>query len=77
MMLTGLQIWDLFYDQHLFYGQDPDGKGYFTRAHLAELIGTLGPPPTDLLNRGKRSREFFDETVMEWHIHIQERLLMC
>lgn len=65
MMLMSLQIWDLFYDHHLFYGQDPDGKGYSTRAHLAELIGTLGAPPTDLLKRGKRSQEFFDENGMQ------------
>jgi serine/threonine-protein kinase SRPK3 len=43
----------------MFYGNDPDGKGYSTRAHLAEVVGTLGPPPLDLLKRGKRSQEFF------------------
>lgn len=45
----------------MFYGNDPDGKGYSTRAHLAEVIGMLGPPPTDLLRRGIRSHEFFTE----------------
>src|SRR5271170_1079831 len=45
----------------MFYGNDPDGKGYSTRAHLAEVVGTLGPPPLDLLQRGKRSQEFFTE----------------
>lgn len=55
------QIWDLFKGKHMFYGNDPDGKGYSTRAHLAEVIGMLGPPPVDLLERGKRSREFFTE----------------
>ena len=45
----------------MFYGNDPDGKGYSTRAHLAEVVGTLGPPPLDLLKRGKRSQEFFTE----------------
>ncbi|EHK96083.1 putative Serine/threonine-protein kinase spk-1 [Glarea lozoyensis 74030] len=42
-------------------GQDPDGSGYKTRAHLAEVIGFLGPPPLDLLKRGLRSREWFHE----------------
>jgi hypothetical protein len=45
----------------MFYGEDPDGKGYATRAHLAEVIGMLGPPPLDLLRRGPRSSEFFAE----------------
>lgn len=48
----------------MFYGNDPDGKGYSTRAHLAEVIGMLGPLPTDLLNRGMRSKEFFREDGM-------------
>ena len=56
-----MQIWDLFEGRTLFSGQDPDGKGYSTRAHLAEMIGLLGPPPADLIKRGKRSPEFFDD----------------
>ena len=59
-MLT-LQIWDLFEGRTLFSGQDPDGKGYSTRAHLAEMIGLLGQPPADFIKRGKRSPEFFDD----------------
>jgi hypothetical protein len=55
------QIWDLFEDRHLFYGNDPDGRGYTTRAHLAEMIGILGPHPKDLINQGARSHEFFTE----------------
>ncbi|KAG8156431.1 hypothetical protein KVR01_013665 [Diaporthe batatas] len=57
----GCMIWDLFEGRHLFYGQDPDGKGYSTRAHLAEVIALLGPPPLDLVKRGVRSDEFFTE----------------
>ena len=45
----------------MFEGQDPDGVGYTTRAHLAEVIGFLGQPPLDLLNRGLRSSEWFEE----------------
>jgi len=62
-----MQIWDLFEDKHLFYGNDPDGSGYKTRAHLAEVVGLLGPPPLDLLKRGSRSKEFFDEEGTRMH----------
>ncbi|KAK3706203.1 hypothetical protein LTR37_012904 [Vermiconidia calcicola] len=58
---VGVMIWDLFEDKHMFYGEDPDGKGYSTRAHLADIISLLGPPPHDLLERGRRVKEFFDE----------------
>jgi len=58
---VGAMVWDLFEGKHMFQGNDPDGKGYFTRAHLAEVIGMLGPPPLDLLKEGTRSSEFFDE----------------
>ncbi|RMZ72434.1 kinase domain-containing [Pyrenophora seminiperda CCB06] len=57
---VGAMIWDLYEDKHLFYGIDPTKKTYMTRAHLAELVAMLGPPPVDLLERGKRSKEFFD-----------------
>lgn len=56
---VGCMIWDLFEGRHLFYGEDPDGKGYSTRAHLAELMALLGPSPLDLIKRGARSDEFF------------------
>lgn len=58
---VGCMIWDLFEGRHLFYGEDPDGKGYSPRAHLAELMALLGPPPLDLIKRGARSGEFFTE----------------
>jgi len=61
LTITPCQIWDLFEGKHLFQGGDPDGKGYSTRAHLAEAIGMLGRPPLDLLRRGIRSSEFFTE----------------
>lgn len=55
------QIWDLFEDKHLFYGKDPMEDKYLTRAHLAEMIALMGPPPPELLKQGKRTAEFFDE----------------
>ncbi|KAG7152481.1 Serine/threonine-protein kinase SRPK like [Verticillium longisporum] len=62
---VGVMIWDLFEGTHLFQGNDPKENRYLTRAHLAELVALLGPPPTDLLRRGKRSSEFFAEDG-EW-----------
>lgn len=59
LLIAFPQIWDLFEGKHLFYGDDPDGKGYSTRAHLAELVGMLGPPPPDLIQRGIRGADFF------------------
>lgn len=53
--------WDLFEGKHTFHGNDHGGKGYSTRAQLAEVIGVLGPPPPDLLRKGGRTSELFDE----------------
>ncbi|KAK5937467.1 hypothetical protein PMZ80_010085 [Knufia obscura] len=58
---VGAMIWDLFEGKGMFFGDDPEFKVYSTRAHLAEIIGMLGPPPLDLLKRGRRVDEFFDE----------------
>ncbi|TGO33322.1 hypothetical protein BHYA_0252g00030 [Botrytis hyacinthi] len=58
---VGAMIWDLFEVIHMFHGEDSDGKGYSTRAHLVEVIGMLGPPPLDFLERGIRTPEFFDK----------------
>ncbi|KJZ70226.1 hypothetical protein HIM_10374 [Hirsutella minnesotensis 3608] len=58
---VGVMIWDIFQGRHLFYGQDAIKKTYTTRAHLAEVVAVLGPPPLDFLQRGIRSREFFSE----------------
>ncbi|KAF8179875.1 CMGC protein kinase [Pholiota molesta] len=47
--------------KYMFYGQDPKEKRYTTRAHLAEMIAMMGPPPPDFLKLGKRTAEFFTE----------------
>ncbi|EQL02916.1 CMGC protein kinase [Ophiocordyceps sinensis CO18] len=66
---VGVMIWDLFEGRHLFQGSDPDGRPYTTRAHLAEVIGMLGPPPLDFVQREIRSKEFFTEHG-EWKVDI-------
>ncbi|KAJ5352047.1 hypothetical protein N7452_001021 [Penicillium brevicompactum] len=57
----GVMIWFLLEGQLLFTGLHPTLDRYITRAHLAEIIGLLGPPPHDLIQKGARSSEFFDE----------------
>ncbi|KAH6658073.1 kinase-like domain-containing protein [Truncatella angustata] len=49
---VGAMIWELW-------------QGYSTRAHLADVIGLLGPPPVDVFQSGLRSREFFTERKAE------------
>lgn len=60
MLNYSLQAWDFSQGHCLFDGEDPCVPRYSTRAHLAGIIGLLGPPPEDLLRRGRRSLEFFE-----------------
>jgi serine/threonine protein kinase len=55
------QSWNIYEDKYLFHGIDPIKKRYLTKAHLAELVAVLGPPPLYMLKRGSRSKEFFDD----------------
>lgn len=43
----------------MFTGQDPLENKYRGRAHLAEMIALLGPPPPSLLARAKLRDKFF------------------
>ncbi|EPE29213.1 Protein kinase-like (PK-like) [Glarea lozoyensis ATCC 20868] len=58
---VGVLIWDLFEGKHLFCNLNEENGvlDYSTGTHLAEIIGALGPPPLDLLERGIRSDEWF------------------
>ncbi|OAA43706.1 serine threonine protein kinase, CMGC group [Metarhizium rileyi] len=58
---TGAMIWDIFEGGHLFTGHDPEHDAYRSRAHIAEMIALLGPPPQELLARGNLSRKFFSD----------------
>ncbi|KAF9494712.1 hypothetical protein BDN71DRAFT_1507390 [Pleurotus eryngii] len=40
-------IWDIFEGGDLFCGTDPEQNAYRNRAHLAEIIAPLGPPPSE------------------------------
>ncbi|PLB53826.1 kinase-like protein [Aspergillus steynii IBT 23096] len=58
---AGCMIWDVFEGESLFTGQDPELHKYRSRAHIAEIMRVLGPPPRSLLERGKSSHRFFSE----------------
>ncbi|KAI1203127.1 kinase domain protein [Nemania serpens] len=58
---VGCMIWDIYEGRQLFRGIDPEHHAYRRRAHLAEIIALLGPPPTDLLARGNLTSKFFSQ----------------
>lgn len=60
----------------MFYGNDPDGSGYKTRAHLAKVVALLGPPPLELLKQGSRSHEFFSDDGQYRFISCLSRILI-
>ncbi|KAF5660167.1 CMGC SRPK kinase [Fusarium heterosporum] len=73
-----IDIWnggcmDLFQGRGLFTGQDPELQTYRSRAHPAEIIALLGPPPQSLLQSGKDSHRFFTEIGFRNDIPIPER----
>jgi hypothetical protein len=55
----GAQIWDLLEGKPLCRGFDPRRNKYTSRAHHAQLIGLLGPPPKQLLDRGEHAHRYF------------------
>ncbi|KAH7317634.1 serine threonine protein kinase, CMGC group [Rhexocercosporidium sp. MPI-PUGE-AT-0058] len=59
---TGCMIWDIFQGGHLFTGHDPEHHSYRSRAHLAEMIALIGPPPQTLVHSGRSSPKFFTDT---------------
>ncbi|KAF6819624.1 serine/threonine-protein kinase SRPK3 [Colletotrichum plurivorum] len=56
---VGCMIWHLFQGVSLF--SDPGYEAYRSKAHLAEIIALLGPPPRLLIQLGGRSHEFFTD----------------
>ncbi|EZF23002.1 CMGC/SRPK protein kinase [Trichophyton rubrum D6] len=56
---AGCMIWDIFEGESLFTGHDPEFQTYRGRAHLAEMIRLLGPPPHSLLAQGNLRNTFF------------------
>ncbi|KAJ6017279.1 hypothetical protein N7451_000658 [Penicillium sp. IBT 35674x] len=60
---VGCVTWNPFEGESLFGGQDPEFQTYRSRAHLAEMIRLLGPPPTSLLARGNLTQKSFQMKV--------------
>ncbi|OAG39067.1 hypothetical protein AYO21_06787 [Fonsecaea monophora] len=53
-------IWDLFEDRHLFHALDENGESSATH-HVAEMVGYLGFPPLEYLQRSEVTQKVFDE----------------
>ncbi|KAL9004338.1 MAG: hypothetical protein Q9188_002851 [Gyalolechia gomerana] len=70
------EIWDLFEGKHMFNGRDPKQRRYMTRAHLADMMALMGPPPSELLKAGKRTAEFFGKDG-EWQAEIPVPARTC
>lgn len=51
----------MFEGRRLFCGDESILHTYQRRAHIAEMISLLGPPPPDLLSRARQRSEFFSE----------------
>ncbi|KAK0629587.1 kinase-like domain-containing protein [Bombardia bombarda] len=45
----------------LFNGKDPEHQAYRGRAHIGSMITLLGPPPAELVARGRLSHKLFSE----------------
>ncbi|TDL19982.1 CMGC/SRPK protein kinase [Rickenella mellea] len=58
---AGCMIWDVFEGGNLFNGKDPEHAKYRSRAHLAEMVALLGPPPPSLLAKGNLTSKFFSD----------------
>src|SRR4051794_26607168 len=59
----------MFEGTHMFSGRDPEHRAYRSRAHLASIISKLGPPPPELISRGRYSSKFFSDGE---HLGIQD-----
>ncbi|POR31911.1 Uncharacterized protein TPAR_07878 [Tolypocladium paradoxum] len=56
----GVLLWDLLEGRPLFEAVDElKGAKYDEKKHLAYISALLGPAPTDLLNRGRRTSIFY------------------
>ncbi|TAQ86917.1 hypothetical protein B7494_g4749 [Chlorociboria aeruginascens] len=56
----GVMVWDMFENRCMFDVLDPETGKYGNRFHLASIVGLLGPPPLEFLQRGECSSVYFD-----------------
>lgn len=52
----------MFENRRMFEGLDPETGKYGNRFHLASIVGLLGPPPLEFLQRSGCSSVYFDDT---------------
>ncbi|KAM0803405.1 hypothetical protein BDR22DRAFT_69291 [Usnea florida] len=57
-------MWDLLEKEPLFRVQDSASR-HDPQAHLAEMMTILGPPPYELLNKGRKISSYFDANGLE------------
>ncbi|OBT91268.1 hypothetical protein VE02_00350 [Pseudogymnoascus sp. 03VT05] len=58
---VGVMVWDMFENRRMFDGLDPETGNYGNRFHLASIIGLLGPPHLEFLQRSEYSSVYFDD----------------
>ncbi|KFY26988.1 hypothetical protein V491_01094 [Pseudogymnoascus sp. VKM F-3775] len=58
---VGVMTWDMFENRRLFDGFDTETGKYQNRFHLASIVGLLGPPPLEFLERSEYSSVYFDD----------------
>ncbi|KAI9755877.1 MAG: hypothetical protein M4579_004090 [Chaenotheca gracillima] len=58
---VGVMVWDMFQNRRMFDGLDPETGKYGNRFHLASIVGLLGPPPIEFLQRSECSSVYFDD----------------
>lgn len=54
-------MWDLLQGTTPFQAIQPDEVLFSDEQHLANVIALLGPPPRDLIERGRESLRYFDD----------------
>ncbi|KAH8586811.1 kinase-like domain-containing protein [Bisporella sp. PMI_857] len=57
----GVMVWDMFENRRMFDGLNPETGKYENRFHLASIVGLLGPPPLEFLQRSDCSSVYFDD----------------
>lgn len=57
--VDAVKLWDLLEDRTLFNAFDSINNAYSPEFHLFEMASLLGPPPPELLKRGKKTSEYF------------------
>ncbi|KAF2218360.1 protein kinase [Elsinoe ampelina] len=59
MWSVGLMVWNLFEGKRLFHALNTTGQ-VDDESHIAEMVGLLGPPPDELLERSPKCDEYWD-----------------